>query len=136
MTQDQLANHTGCNSHQQVVTTVLHPLLATWRLLKAMTAPIIDYVVVRAVLRGYAASLDPIVLRTSAHFFGLPRRHAMGVALRLSMRTGAGHGRTRSRLLVLRPTVAGAMCTTLALLTLVALVTLRPTMARLCECTE
>lgn len=51
-----------------------------------MSVPIIDHVLVRAVLLWHARALHPIVIGPSPHAFGLPGRHAMGVTGVLRLR--------------------------------------------------
>ena len=77
--QNQLRNHATRNGHQQVVTAVLHPVVATGRVLQAMSTPVIHHILVRTVLWRHTRALHPIVVRPCTHAFGLPGRHAVRV---------------------------------------------------------
>ena len=63
MAQNQLCNHARCDGHQQIVATVLHPLLTTCRGLQTMSLPVIDHVVLGAELGGHLATALPSVVR-------------------------------------------------------------------------
>ena len=94
--QDELRNYAGRNCHQQVVATVLHPVVSVGWALEPVSMPVVDHVMLGAVLNGKTRTLHPIMVRASAHALGLTGWHAMRVARVLWLRM-----RTRCRPMVL-----------------------------------
>lgn len=56
---EQLCDHARGNRHQHVIAAVLHPVVATRRLVQTVAAPVVDHVVPPAVLRWNVRALYP-----------------------------------------------------------------------------
>src|SRR6187551_1159023 len=61
-----LCDYAGRNRHEQVVWASLDPVIAARRSAQPMTAPVVDNVMMAAVLRRQTAATMPVVIRTSA----------------------------------------------------------------------
>lgn len=63
MTQDELSDHPGGYRHEQIVRTVLDPVVAPWGRRKMVPTPVVHHVVSRAILRRHAGAPLPTAVR-------------------------------------------------------------------------